>query len=83
MASNTSEIRQTLNDQRDIALLNCANAIQFVLAMFEAQDFEQSRKYLQDALDQFQLADRNLAKFQIQEVQSIRRGEKDHGNRAA
>lgn len=80
---SSAEIRQYLIDQREIALLNCPNAIQFVLSMFEAQDFEQSRKYLQDAFDQFQLADRNLAKFQLQEVQSIRRGEKDHGNRAA
>jgi len=56
---------QILCDRRDLSAYNCANAIQFVLSFFEAQDFEQSREYLQSALDQHQEADDAITEFHL------------------
>lgn len=54
---------QRLCERRDLAAYNCVNAIQFVLAMFEAQTFEQSREYLQLALEQHKEADLEVTRF--------------------
>jgi hypothetical protein len=60
---------QRLYDSRELAALNCVNAIQFVLAFFEAQDFEGARKHLQHALDQHKAADDAITEFHKSQTQ--------------
>lgn len=59
---------QRLQDSRDLMAYNCVNAIQFVLAFFEAQDFEGARKHLQHALDQHKAADDAITEFHKQQA---------------
>lgn len=56
---------QILCDRRDLSAYNCVNAIQFVLSVFEAQDFEQSREYLQAALELHKQADDAITEFHL------------------
>jgi hypothetical protein len=48
---------QRLYDSRELAALNCVNAIQFVLAMFEEKEFAKARPHLQHALGLHKEAD--------------------------
>lgn len=66
---------QRLTDRRELAALHCVNAIQFVLAVFEAQTFAESRQMLQDALDQHRAADDAVTQFL-----NTHKGELHHGN---
>jgi hypothetical protein len=54
---------EALKAQRDLSAYNCVNAIQFCLLFFEAQDFEGSRKHLQDAFDKHREADDAITEF--------------------
>ena len=54
---------QRLCDRRDLAALNCVNAIQFVLSVWEAQEFERSRSMLERALDLHKRADDAISEF--------------------
>lgn len=54
---------EKLQERRELAAVHCVSAIQFVLLMFEAQDFEPARKHLQDALDQHKAADAAISEF--------------------
>lgn len=56
---------QRLSELRDLAAYNCVNAIQFVLAVFEAQEFERSRQMLQEALDAHKRADEAITEFHV------------------
>jgi hypothetical protein len=74
---------QRLCDKRECAALNCVNAIQFVLSMFEAQTFEQSREMLQRALDLYKEADRRITECHVQNANQSAQGEPNNGNRTA
>jgi len=60
---------QRLTERRDLSAYNCVNAIRDVLNFFEAQDFEQSRQMLQDALDLHKDADRAITEFHKSQTQ--------------
>lgn len=66
MADLSATAFQKRYDQRELAALNCVNAVQFVLSVFEAQDFEQSREMLQRALDGYRQADDAITEFHSQ-----------------
>jgi hypothetical protein len=61
--ANTLAEFQTLCDRRDQAAYSVVLVLQVVLGFWEAQDFETSRRRLQDALDQYREADRRLTQF--------------------
>jgi hypothetical protein len=63
IVANLVQEFQTLYEKRELAALDCVNAVQFVLAFFEVQDFEQSRTILQTALDAHKRADDAIAAF--------------------
>ena len=69
---------QRLCERRDLMALNCVNAINFVLLMFEAQNFERSREHLQHALDQHKEAD-----LAITEFLNSKKENQHHGHSAA
>lgn len=80
---NTAQEFQTLCEKRELAALDCVNAVQFVLAFFEVQDFEQSRTILQTALDAHKHADDAIAAFhQRLRLNSTKENQPD-GNRSA
>jgi hypothetical protein len=70
---------QELCDRRDLAAYNCANAIQFCLSIFEAQDFEKSREHLQNALDGYKQADDAVTAFHLEQIQRLKKeNSRDH-----
>ena len=73
---------QTLSEKRDLAAWNCVNAIQFVLAFFEANEFERSREILQEALDLHKKADQAIADFHLSRRLQART-EKENSHHAA
>jgi hypothetical protein len=79
MGAETLAEFQMLFDRRELATLNCVNAIQFVLAVFEAQEFEESRRMLADALNQYRAADDAITAFHVR----ITKKENTNGNRSA
>lgn len=74
---------QSLCEKRELAALNCVNAIQFVLSVFEAQEFEKSRTCLEDALDLYKQADQRITEFHVQNANQSAQGESHDGNRTA
>jgi hypothetical protein len=60
---NTLAEFQTLSRDRDQAAHTVVLVVQVVLGFWEAQDFEVSRRRLQDALDLYREADRRLSQF--------------------
>jgi hypothetical protein len=64
---NTLAEFQTLSRDRDQAAHTVVLVLQVVLGFWEAQDFEISRRRLQDALDLYREADRRLSQFLQQE----------------
>jgi hypothetical protein len=71
---------ETLLQRRELAAVTCVTAIQFVLLMFEAQDFEPARKYLQDALDQHKAIDQAIAAFH---ARHFKKENQSDGNRSS
>ena len=67
-----------LLERRELSALNCVGAIQFVLSVFEAQEFDKSRQYLQDALDQHKAADRAIAEFHLRHVNHLKKENQSH-----
>ena len=74
---------QRLCDRRDLAAYNCVNAIQFVVSVWEAQDFEQSKEMLQRALDLHKEADQTITEFHVRHAQKSTKGDSSNGNRSA
>lgn len=70
---------QRLCEQRDLAALNCVHAVQFVLAVFEAQDFADARQHLERALELHQQADQAVSEFHLSHIQQ-RKKENSNGN---
>lgn len=54
---------EALIEHRDLMAFNCVGAIQFVLLVFEAQDFERSQVYLREALEMYKDADNAITEF--------------------
>lgn len=79
--ANPAEL-QSLLEKRDLMAYNCVNAIQFVLSVFEAQDFEQSREYLEAALDRHKKADDAVTEFHQQYARNLKK-ENQHVRSAA
>jgi hypothetical protein len=75
---------QRLYDRREMAALNCVNAIQFVLAVFpstgKAQDLERSRQILQNALDEHKQADDAITEFHAQHIQRLKKENSTHAS---
>ena len=80
--ANPAHEFQRLCDRRDVAALNCVNAIQFVLAVWEAQTFAESRQMLEDALAGHKCADQAITEFHRQHKLANQKENHD-GNRSA
>lgn len=83
MTDSTLAEFQRLCEKRECAALNCVNAIQFVLSVFEAQTFEESREMLQRALHLYQQADHEITDFHVRNANQSAQGESHNGNSTA
>jgi hypothetical protein len=70
---------EILSNKRELAALNCVNAIQFVLLMFEADDFNRARQHLQEALDGHKKADDAVSEFHVRLSHQLKKENQSHG----
>jgi len=71
---------ESLCSARELAAIHCVSAIQFVLCVFEAQDFEQARQILAEALSVYKRADQTIANFHLSRIQQAKREKEKHAN---
>lgn len=76
--SDDARVLEKLIEHRDLMAFNCVGAIQFVLLVFEAQDFERSQVYLREALEMYKDADQAITEFHRTHALNLKKENQSH-----